>query len=46
MFSKTGSNSGAVVDFANRLSEELNEEYPGIYYQIFAYWEITLRRRE
>ena len=38
MFSKTGSNSGAVVDFANRLSEELNEEYPGIYYQIFAYW--------
>lgn len=38
MFSKTGSNSGAVVDFANRLSEELNEEYTGIYYQIFAYW--------
>ncbi len=29
--------SGAVVRFANRLSEELNEKYPGIVYKIFAY---------
>ena len=37
VFSTEGSNSGAVVRFANRLSEELNEDYPGLYYQIFAY---------
>ena len=37
VFSVEGSNSGAVVRFANRLSEELNEDYPGLYYQIFAY---------
>ena len=37
VFSAEGSNSGAVVRFANRLSEELNEDYPGLYYQIFAY---------
>lgn len=29
--------AGAVVKFANRLSEELNEKYPGIVYKIFAY---------
>ncbi len=29
--------SGAVVRFANRMSEELNEKYPGIVYKIFAY---------
>lgn len=29
--------AGAVVRFANRLSEELNEKYPGIIYKIFAY---------
>ena len=39
VFSVEGSNSGAVVRFANRLSEELNEDYPGLYYQIFAYAE-------
>ena len=37
VFSVEGSNSGAVVRFANRISEELNEDYPGLYYQIFAY---------
>lgn len=29
--------SGAVVRFANKLSEELNVKYPGIVYKIFAY---------
>ena len=32
-----GAHSGAVVRFANRLSEELNKKYPGIVYKIFAY---------
>ncbi|MBE6708817.1 MAG: DUF4838 domain-containing protein [Ruminococcaceae bacterium] len=32
-----GSNSGPVVKFANRLSEELNEKYPGLMYKIYAY---------
>ncbi len=32
-----GANSGAVLRFANRLSEEMGESYPGLYYQIFAY---------
>jgi len=30
-------NSGAVVRFANRLAEEMDEKYPGLYYKIFAY---------
>jgi len=29
--------SGSVVRFANRLSEEMNEIYPGLIYKIFAY---------
>lgn len=29
--------SAAVVYFANRLSEDMNEKYPGLIYQIFAY---------
>lgn len=38
VFLEEGSaHSGAVVRFANRLSEELNEKYPGIVYKIFAY---------
>lgn len=32
-----GGKVGAVVRFANRLSEELNEKYPGLVYKIFAY---------
>jgi len=32
-----GSNCGAVVRFANRLSEELSEKYYGLYYLIYAY---------
>ena len=32
-----GSNSGPVVKFANRLSSELNEKYPGLMYKIYAY---------
>jgi len=29
--------SAAIVLFANRISEEMNEKYPGLLYQIFAY---------
>ncbi len=32
-----GTHSGAIVRFANRMSSELNEIYPGIVYKIFAY---------
>ena len=32
-----GTEAGAVVTWANAMSEELNEEYPGIMYGIFAY---------
>lgn len=34
-----GAVSAVVVKFANRLSEELNEKYPGLVYKIFAYQE-------
>jgi len=37
VYKEEKSNSGSVVRFANRLSEELNEAYPGLYYLIFAY---------
>lgn len=37
MFIEEGGNAGAVVTFANRLSEEMNEKYPGLIYLIFAY---------
>jgi len=37
VFLEEGSHSGAVVRFANRLSEEMSEIYPGIVYKIFAY---------
>lgn len=37
MYIQEGGNAGAVVRFANRLSEELNETYPGIIYKIFGY---------
>ena len=32
-----GGYSGPVVKFANRLSEEMNEKYPGLLYKIYAY---------
>ncbi len=32
-----GVHSGAVVRFANRLADDLGQDYPGIVYQIFAY---------
>ncbi len=35
--SSGGALSAVVVNFANRLSEELNEKYPGLVYKIFAY---------
>ena len=41
IFREEGSESGATVRFTNRLSEEMNEKYPGILYQLFAY-EATL----
>ena len=28
-----------VLTWANRVSDELNEKYPGIYYGVFAYWD-------
>ena len=31
--------AGEVLTWANRVSEELNETYPGIYYGVFAYWD-------
>ena len=31
--------AGEVLTFANAISEELNETYPGIYYGVFAYWD-------
>lgn len=37
VFLEEGGNSGAVVRFANRLSEEMNEKYPGLMYLIFGY---------
>jgi len=37
VYKEEGGNSGAVVRFANSLSETLNEKYPGLMYQIFAY---------
>lgn len=37
MDEENGANAGPVVRFANRLSEELNEKYPGLTYKIFAY---------
>ncbi len=39
VFKEEGNHTGAVLRFANRLSEELNETYPGLLYQIFAYAE-------
>ncbi len=39
IFAYEKSHAGAVLRFANRLSEELSEAYPGIYYQVFAYAE-------
>ncbi len=38
VYLEDGGHSGSVVRFANKLSEELNETYPGIVYKIFAYW--------
>lgn len=32
-----GTNSGAVIRFMNRLSEEINEEFPGVSFAILAY---------
>ncbi len=37
MFIEEGGNAGAVVRFANKLSEEMNEKYPGLAYLIFGY---------
>ena len=37
VFLEEGGNAGAVVRFANKLSEEMNEKYPGLVYLIFAY---------
>ncbi|MBE6708605.1 MAG: DUF4838 domain-containing protein [Ruminococcaceae bacterium] len=37
MFIEEGGNAGAVVRFANKLSEEMNEKYPGLVYLIFGY---------
>ena len=37
VFKEEGGHAGAVVRFANKLSEELNEKYPGVVYKIFAY---------
>lgn len=37
VFREEGGNAGAVVRFANRISEEMNEKYPGLAYLIFAY---------
>lgn len=37
VYMEEGGNAGAVVRFANRLQEELDEKYPGIVYKIFAY---------
>ena len=31
--------AGEVLTWANRVSEELNKTYPGIYYGVFAYWD-------
>lgn len=32
-----GTNAGAVIRFVNRLSDEINEEFPGVYFAILAY---------
>ena len=32
-----GTNAGAVIRYVNRLSEEINEEFPGVYFAILAY---------
>ena len=37
VYAEEGGYSGAVVRFANRLSEDMNERYPGIKYLFFAY---------
>lgn len=37
VFKEEGGNAGAVVRFANKLSEEMNEKYPGLIYLIFGY---------
>ena len=37
MYIEEGGNAGAVVRFANKLSEEMNEKYPGLIYLIFGY---------
>lgn len=33
------SQSGSVITWANKISEDLNETYPGLYYYVFAYNE-------
>ena len=37
MYRKEGTQAAGVVTFANRLSEEMNESYPGLKFLIFAY---------
>ena len=37
MYIEEGGNAGAVVRFANKLSEEMSEKYPGLIYLIFGY---------
>lgn len=37
MLKKEGTQCAAVLTWANKVSEELNETYPGIYYGVFAY---------
>jgi len=37
VFNEEGSHSGAIVRYTNRLSEEMGEKYPGLYYKIYAY---------
>jgi len=37
VFDEEGGHAGAVVRFANRLTEDMNVNYPGIIYKIFAY---------
>jgi len=37
VFVEEGGNAGAVVRYANRISEDINKDYPGIYFCILAY---------
>jgi len=37
VFAEEGGHAGAVIRYANRISEEINAEFPGIYFKVFAY---------